>query len=68
MENKLKSISTTEIESIISQALSSALKEQISVTISAIDFSRHHSMTGGSISLEVYKDNSEFYAKLFNKK
>jgi hypothetical protein len=55
MENKLKSLPVSELQSIISQALSSSLREKLKVSISSIDYGRDI-LTGGTFSVEVWKD------------
>jgi hypothetical protein len=68
MKNKLKSLSVSELQSIIQQALSSSLGEKLNVTISSIDYGEDI-ITGGTFTVEVWKD-PEFpkYASSENKK
>jgi len=66
MENKMKSLSTTELQSIISKALSSSLKEELNVSISSIEYGESFS-TGATFKVAVWKDN-EFMKTMLEKK
>jgi hypothetical protein len=62
MESKLKTLSTTELESILAKAISTALEEKFNVSITSVDFSRHHGH-GGTFSMEIWKEFDAFMSK-----